>query len=154
MLTPYNQAPYVCEVLLSTAVHAENLRRLLERESDGYRDANVAGATTLHVSAEDTVYLEIDGHMCPTREARTDATDQGYREAKIVMAFCDKEIAEVSKDRKALLHPLLQGRIAPAAEFIADVQEVYQRANAAHAKRVVALAHPREAGAVRGVNPV
>jgi len=128
-LTPYHQAPQVSHVFFDTERHANALRRLLLREAENY-ESSAFEETTLEVGEEDTVYIQIDGHMCPTREKRRDSNDQGYREAKVVMAFSDKEIAEISKDRRELLAPILKGRIAPAESFIEDVQEVYQRANA------------------------
>ena len=139
VLTPYHQAPQVSRIFFDTEGHANALRRLVLREAAKLEEAEVE-ATTLEVRDHDTVYLEIDGHMCPTREERRDATDHGYREAKIAMAFCDREIAAVSKDRKELLRPIFQGKIAPAEEFIADLQELYHRAHADRAKRVVAIA--------------
>ena len=139
VLTPYHQAPQVSRIFFDTECHANALRRVVLREAENLEESKVE-ATMLEVTEHDTVYLEIDGHMCPTREERREDNDHGYREAKIAMAFCDREIAEVSKDRKELLRPILQGQIAPAEDFIDDIQEVYQRANAARAKRVVAIA--------------
>jgi hypothetical protein len=117
ILAPYHQAPQVSRIFFDTACPANALRRLVLREADHLEEA-AGEAPTLEVTAGDTVYLEIDGHMCPTREERTEENDQGYREAKIVMAFCDREIAEISPGRKALLRPISSRAKSPPLQIL------------------------------------
>jgi len=140
IIAPYHKAPGVCSVLLGNEHHSASLRRLILREADNFESSNIDSQHTLEVSPEETVYLEIDGHLCPTRETRRDASDKGFREAKVIMAFKMEDIAEVSKDRNEVLNQILKGKITSSGEFIITVQDVYERANAANAKQVVAIA--------------
>ena len=105
VLTPYHQAPQVCQTLVGSERHALTLRRVALREAEhlaasGYHH-------TLPPREHDRLYLQVDGHMCPTREPKEGAEDQGYREAKAVLAFSGHDVAEVSKERHEILHKLL-----------------------------------------------
>lgn len=140
VIAAYHKAPEVCAVLLGNEQHSVSLRRLTIREANQFENSNVEEEVTLEVLAEDTVYLQIDGHLCPTREERKDKNDQGFREAKVMMAFKMADIAEVSKDRNEILDSILKGQITSSSEFAVTAQTVYERANASDAGRVVALA--------------
>ena len=48
----------------------------------------------------DRLYLQVDGYRCPTREPCQSADDQGYREAKAVLAFSAHSVSEVSKEQQ------------------------------------------------------
>src|ERR1044071_268073 len=80
VLTPYHQAPQVCQTLLGSERHATGLRRVALREAQ--RLSASAHRHTLPRRAQDRIYLQGDGQLCPTRESRQNAEDQGYREAK------------------------------------------------------------------------
>ena len=64
---------------------------------------------TLPERERDRLYLEVDGHLCPTREPKDGPEDQGYREAKAVLAFSGHDVAEVSKERHEILPQDLAG---------------------------------------------
>jgi hypothetical protein len=138
VLTPYHQAPQVCQTLLGSERHASSLRRVALREAarltaSGHRH-------TLRKREQDRIYLQVDGQMCPTREVRQSAEDQGYREAKAVLAFSEHDVAEVSKDRHELLAKVLQAKVTDSEEFRSIFQGVYQRAQGEHAAEVIVLA--------------
>jgi len=136
-LIPYNQAPAVSRVLLGSDEHASGLRRLTMRESERLESGQ---KTTLDVSSEDTLCVEIDGHMCPTREERRGKDDQGYREVKAVVVFKENEVAEVSKNRREILNQVLEAKACPASEFREIVEGALQRAKVEEAQRVVVRA--------------
>lgn len=138
-IVSYNQAPQVCKTLLGREEFARGLREVLLRESARLEEATVE-KPQLDVAVDDTVYLQIDGHMCPTREPRRDAEDQGYREAKVVMAFRGQDVAEVSKDRSVILQQVVEAKIASSVDFRPIIEDIYNRANADKAKSVVAIA--------------
>lgn len=140
ILSPYNMCPDVCMVLLGSDTHAQTVRRLTLRESERYEASQVAVNTKLAVAAQDTVYLEVDGHMCPTRDERTSSKDQGYREAKAVIAFNGKDVADVSKNRCQITEQILKAKITTASEFNLIFSSVYTFSNASNAHQVVALA--------------
>lgn len=140
IIAPYHKAPEVCSVLLGHEQHSASLRRLIIREANHFENSNIDEQHTLEVSIKDTVYLQIDGHLCPTREKRRDENDKGFREAKVMMAFKMEDITKVSKDRNEVLNKILKGKITASDEFILTAQDVYQQANAADAGRVAALA--------------
>ena len=73
------------------------LRRVALREAEHL--AASGHHQTLPPRERDRLYLEVDGHMCPTREPKHGPEDQGYREAKAVLAFSGYDVAEVSKER-------------------------------------------------------
>jgi hypothetical protein len=83
---------------------------------------------TLPSRAGDRLYLEVDGHRCPTREPKEGPDDQGYREAKAVLAFSGHEVAEVSKERHEILHKSLQAQITESEAFRSIFTEVYPHA--------------------------
>src|SRR5205814_1009225 len=94
----------------------------------------------LKVSEDDTVYLEVDGHMCPTRDTKRDNGDRGFREAKTVIAFNSKDISQVSHDRREILDQVLKAKITGVSDFDLLFEAVHKCSNASDAARVVALA--------------
>lgn len=68
--------------------------------------------------------LEVDGHKCPTREPKAGPEDQGYQEAKAMLAFSGHAVAEVSKERHEILHKILQAQITDSATFHSLFAEV------------------------------
>jgi hypothetical protein len=138
VLAPYHQAPQVCQTLLGSERHANSLRRVALRE------AQHLGASghqhTLPRREQERLYLQVDGHLCPTREARQSAEGQGYREAKVVLAFAQRDVAEVSKGRHEILAKVLRAKITDSEEFWAIFQEVYRRAQGEHAAELIGLA--------------
>ena len=138
VVTPYHQAPEVCETMLGSDRHATNLRRLLLREAKMYEESESA-KENLPIRCGETVYLQIDGHMCPTREERKDPSDQGYREAKAVLAYHESDVVEVSKKRKEILNRILKAEVTSSENFLPIVRKVYDQANASKADTVVVL---------------
>jgi hypothetical protein len=138
VLTPYHQAPQVCQTLVGSERHATTLRRVALREATHV--AASAPHHTLPAREQDRLYLQVDGHMCPTREPRQQADDQGYREAKAVLAFSGQDVAEVSKERHEILHKILQAQITDSETFRLIFQEVYLRARGERAAEVIVLA--------------
>ncbi len=92
VLVPYHQAPQVCQTLLGSERHAASLRRGALREAQ--RLTASGHSHTLPQRERDRIYLQVDGQLCPTREPRQSAEDQGYREAKAVLAFSHHDVAE------------------------------------------------------------
>lgn len=138
VLVPYHQAPQVCQTLLGSERHANSLRRGALREAQ--RLAASAHCHTLPQRAHDRLYLQVDGQMCPTREERQSAEDQGYREAKAVVAFSHYDVAEVSKERHEILHKILKAKVTDCEDFRPLVQEVYRQARGQNAAEVIVLA--------------
>ena len=97
-------------------------------------------AIRLRQREQDRIYLQIDGQLCPTREPRQGPEDQGYREAKAVVAFSQADVAEVSKERHELLAKVLKAQITDCESFRALVADVYQQAHGPQAAEVVVLA--------------
>lgn len=138
VLTPYHQAPQVCQTLLGSERHAMTLRRVAVREA-----AHLAASGhhhTLPPREHDQLYLQVDGHMCPTREPKQGPEDQGYREAKAVLAFSGYDVAEVSKGRHEILHKVLQAQITDSETFRTLFQQVYRHAGGERAAEVIVLA--------------
>ena len=142
VLVPYHQGPEACRTLLGQEEFASSLRRIVLKESERYseEEKGLLKSEQEQSTEDDTVYLEVDGHMCPTRDVRKGTSDQGYREAKVVMGFKDTAIANVSKGRNEILNLILKGQIAPASTFTNMVKDVYEQINARDAGRVVFLA--------------
>ena len=138
VLTPYHQAPQVCQTLLGNERHASSLRRVALREAA--RLTASGHCHTLREREQDCVYLQVDGQLCPTREVRQSPEDQGYREAKAVLAFSVHDVAEVSKDRHELLAKVLQAKVTASEEFRSIFRAVYQQAQGHHAAEVIVLA--------------
>jgi hypothetical protein len=138
VLTPYHQAPQVCQTLLGSERHASSLRRVALREAQ--RLTASAHRQTLPPRERDRIYLQVDGQLCPTREPRQSAEDQGYREAKAVVAFSQHDVAAVSKERHEILHKVLQAQITDSEEFRGIFQQVYQQAHGNQAAEVIVLA--------------
>ena len=138
VLTPYHQAPQVCQTLLGSERHASSLRRVALREAQ--RLSTSTHRHTLPPRACDRIYLQVDGQLCPTREPRQNAEDQGYREAKAVLAFSQADVAEVSKERHELLHKVLQAKITDSETFHEVFTTVYHQAHGAKAAEVIVLA--------------
>lgn len=138
VVVPYHQAPQVCQTLLGSEYHAMTVRRVALREAtrltaSGYHH-------TLPRREGDRLYLEVDGHLCPTREPKDGPDDQGYREAKAVLAFSGHDVAEVSKERHEILPKLLQAQITGSEAFRPIFTEVYRRAQGERAAEVIVLA--------------
>jgi hypothetical protein len=135
---PYHQAPQVCQTLLGSEQQASSLRRLALREAQ--RLTTSAHRHTLPQRERDRIYLQVDGQLCPTREPRQTPEDQGYREAKAVLAFSEHDVAAVSKDRHELLAKVLQAKITDSEEFRPIFQSVYQQVHGQQAAEVIVLA--------------
>ena len=136
VLSPYHQAPDICQVMLGDATYASSAKRLLERESDSF-ESEEKEEKTLDVRSEDTVYIEIDGHMCPTREPRRDSKDQGFREAKAVTVFKEDEILKVSKNRRKIQEQVLKAQVCSSSVFKNLVENVLDSEEVLSAERVV-----------------
>src|SRR5262249_36025814 len=137
-LVPYHQAPQVCQTLLGSEQHAMTLRRVALREAQQLSSS--PHQHTLPQRERDRVYLQVDGQLCPTREPRQSAEDQGYREAKAVLAFSHHDVAEVSKERHEVLHKVLRAKITDSEEFREIFGAVYHQAHGDQAAEVVVLA--------------
>jgi hypothetical protein len=138
VVVPYHQAPQVCQTLLGSEYHAMTLRRVALREA-----AHLAASghhQTLPLREADRLYLEVDGHLCPTRDPKAGPDDQGYREAKAVLAFSGHDVAEVSKERHEILHKILQAQITDSEAFRSIFTEVYRHAQGERAAEVIVLA--------------
>jgi hypothetical protein len=138
VVVPYHQAPQVCQTLLGSEYHAMTLRRVALREAEHLEASG--HHQTLPVRARDRLYLEVDGHLCPTREPKAGPEDQGYREAKAVLAFSGHDVAEVSKERHEILHKVLRAQITDSEAFRAIFTEVYRHAQGERAAEVIVLA--------------
>ena len=126
VVVPYHQAPQVCQTLLGSERHAMTLRRVALREAERFTASG--HHQTLPPRERDRLYLEVDGHLCPTREPKDGPEDQGYREAKAVLAFSGHDVAEVSKERHEILHKILQAQITDSETFRSIFAEVYRHA--------------------------
>jgi hypothetical protein len=138
VLVPYHQAPQVCQTLLGSERHASGLRRVALREAQ--RLTTSPPQHTLPRREQDRIYLQIDGQLCPTREPRQSAEDQGYREAKAVLAFSQHDVAEVSKERHEILHKVLRAKITDCEDFREIFAQVYDQAHGDQAAEVIVLA--------------
>lgn len=138
VVVPYHQAPAVCQTLLGSERHATSLRRVALREA-AHLEAS-AQCHTLPRRAQDRLYVQVDGHLCPTREARRSPEDRGYREAKAVVAFSAADVAEVSKDRHELLRQVLKAQVGDTEQFRPLFTAAYQQAHGAQAAQVIVLA--------------
>ena len=138
VVVPYHQAPQVCQTLLGSEYHAMTLRRVALREAA--RLIASGHHQMLPRREGDRLYLEGDGHLCPTREPKDGPDEQGYREAKAVLAFSGHDVAEVSKERHEILHRLLQAQITDSEAFRVIFTEVYRRAHGEQAAEVLVLA--------------
>lgn len=78
--------------------------------------------------------------MCPTREPKQGPEDQGYREAKAVVAFSGHDVAEVSQERHEILYKMLQAQITDSQTFRAIFQRVYHHAGGEQAAEVIVVA--------------
>ncbi len=138
VLTPYHQAPQVWQTLLGSERDGTTVRRVALREA---RQLATSGHRQILPRREqDRLYLQVAGHLCPTRAPRQSAEDQGYREAKAVLAFSASDVAEVSKERHEILHEILRAQITDSATFHTIFTEVYQQARGAQAAEVIVLA--------------
>jgi hypothetical protein len=138
VLVPYHQAPHVCQTLLGSERYASSLRRVALREAERLRTSG--HRHTLRKREQDRIYLQIDGQLWPTRERRQGPEDQGYREAKAVVAFSQADVAEVSKERHEVLAKVLKAQITGSETFRPIVAEVYQQARGPQAAEVIVLA--------------
>jgi hypothetical protein len=135
---PYHQAPQVGQTLLGSERYASSLRRVALREAE--RVTNSGHQHTLRQREQERIYLQMDGQLCPTREPRQGPEDQGYREAKAVVAFSQADVAEVSKERHELLAKVLKAQITDCESVRALVADVYQQARGPQAAEVIVLA--------------
>jgi hypothetical protein len=138
VLTSYHQAPQGCQTLRGSERHAMTLRRVALREAEHL--AASGHHHTLPQRERDRLYLEVDGHLCPTREPKQGPEDQGYREAKAVLAFSGHDVAEVSKERHEILHKVRQAKITDSETFRVIFQQVYRHAGGDRAAEVIVLA--------------
>jgi hypothetical protein len=138
VLVPYHQAPQVCQTLLGSERYASSLRRVALREAE--RLTTSGHRQSLRKREQDRIYLQIDGQLCPTRETRQGPEDQGYREAKAVVAFSQADVVEVSKERHELLAKVLKAQSTDSDVFRSIVADVYQQAHGAQAAEVIVLA--------------
>jgi hypothetical protein len=95
---------------------------------------------TLPRREQERISLQVDGQLCPPREPRLRAEDQGDREAKAGRAFSQHDVAEVSKERHALLHKVLQAKITDREEFRGIFAQVYPQAPGEQGAAVSVLA--------------
>lgn len=137
-LVSYHQVPEVSRILLGNEVHAASARRALLKEAELVESE--CPIKELSPSQSSTLYMEVDGFMCPTREPRKNKEDQGYREAKACQAFLAESVAEQSPNRNTITEQILEVEICSAKVFRKTFQDVYQRANAREANQVVVLA--------------
>ena len=128
----------MCQTLLGSERYASSLRRVALREAE--RLTTSGHRHTLRPREHERIYLQIDGQLCPTRETRQGPEDQGYREAKAVMAFSQADVAEVSKERHELLAKVLKAQIMDCESFRPLVTAVYQQAHGPQAAEVIVLA--------------
>ena len=138
VLVPYHQAPQVCQTLLGSERHACSLRRVALREAQHLSAS--AHRHMLPSRERDRIYLQVDGQLCPTRATRQSAEDQGYREAKAILAFSEHDVAEVSKERHELLAKVLRAQITDSAQFRTLFTQVYHQAHGQSAAEVIVLA--------------
>lgn len=138
VLAPSHQAPQVCQPWLGSERHASGLRRVALREAQ--RLTASPHRHTLPRRERDRIYLQVDGQLCPTREPRQSSDDQGYREAKAVVAFSEHDVAEVSKERHEILHKVLQAKITDSEDFRGIFTQVYAQAHGERAAEVIVLA--------------
>jgi predicted RNA-binding Zn-ribbon protein involved in translation (DUF1610 family) len=137
-LVSYHQIPEVARIFLGNECHAASARRSLLKEAEIF-DVECP-KKELNPDGESTLYVEIDGFMCPTREQRKNAEDQGYREAKAVQAFLSRDCAEINPNRTTILDQLLEVQICSAKVFHSLFKDVYQRTHAHQAKQTVVIA--------------
>jgi hypothetical protein len=133
VLVPDHQAPQVCQPLRGSERQASGLRRVARREAP--RLTTSPHRQPLPRREQDRIYLQVEGQLCPTREPRLSAEDQGYREAKAVVAFSQHDVAEVSKERHEILHKVLQAKITDREEFRGLCEQVYQQAHGRAGRR-------------------
>jgi hypothetical protein len=95
---------------------------------------------TLPRREQERISLQVDGQLCPPREPRLSAEEQGAREAKAGRAFSQHDVAEVRKERHALLHKVLQAKITDREEFRGIFAQVYPQAPGEQGAEVSGLA--------------
>jgi len=134
-LVSYHQLPEVSRILLGSEVHAASARRALLKEAELVEEE--CPPKELQPDKDSTLYIEIDGFMCPTRGKRKNAEDQGYREAKACQAFLSDACVEQSPERVTILDQLLEVKICSAQTFHGIFKDVYKRTNATEAKQTV-----------------
>ena len=81
-------------------------------------DSRVAGISIRYASGSRTGFICKSMGSCVRRGNRARGLeDQGYREAKAVMAFSQADVAEVSKERHELLAKVLKAQITDSEAF-------------------------------------
>jgi hypothetical protein len=139
VIGPYNQAPQICETMFGNERHAASMRRLLLKEAKRFEDEEEQLEEPKAETAGKILYVQIDGHMCPTREERKSPEDQGFREAKAIVTYYDEDVAQVTKKRREILHKTLRAKITPVEDFRMIVSQVCAQASADRAEQVVIL---------------
>jgi hypothetical protein len=135
---PYHQAPPGGETWLGNERYAGSLRRVALRAAQ--RLTASAQRHQVPQREGDRLYGQGAGQLCPTREPRPSPEEQGYREAKAVLAFSQHEVAEVSKERHEILHKILSAKIPDWEECRSLFASAYPQAPGPHAAEVIVLA--------------
>jgi hypothetical protein len=138
VLTPYPQAPQVCQTLRGRARQALTRRRVAVREADHL--AARGQHHTLPARECERLSLEGDGQLCPTREPKQGPEEQGERAAKAGRAFAGQEVAEGNKERHEILPKIGQAKITDRETVRAIFAEVYRQAGGDRAAEVSVLA--------------
>lgn len=139
ILSPYNQASQVCKTLLGSESYAMNLSRIVNRESSRF-ESRENDEKLRNSGKGDRVYIEIDGHMCPTREKRRNADDNGYREAKVILGFCEKDVTQMTSKRREILAKTMRAKVTDVAGFRPLFEDVYKNVNGDHLGELVVIA--------------
>jgi len=114
VMNPYQKSEELSALFLETSVSASQIRRIANKCSEDFEDSLYQNQK-LESSTEDNVYIQIDGNMCPTREPRENAQDNGYREAKTALAFT--EVLKVSEKRHEILDKVVISEICDSHSF-------------------------------------
>lgn len=137
-LVSYHQIPEVSRILIGNDVHAASARRALLKEAEIFEAE--CPTKELVPDKESILYIEADGFMCPTREARKNKEDRGYREAKAVQAFLTRDSLEISQNRTVIIDQLMEAQVCSAKQFHTIFESVVERAHAYQARKVVFIA--------------
>lgn len=137
-LNSYQQGQRLSSVLLETEVSATQLRKLTENCSDSFQSSQYHD-NKLEVPEGENLYIQIDGNMCPTRDERKNKQDNGYREAKTIVAFTGS--VEVSKNRHEITKKATMSEICNKDGFTEKINEfLSKRILADENNQVVAIA--------------
>ena len=108
VVVPYHQAPQVCQTLLGSECHAMTLRRVALREAARLNGQWPSPNVTRARSGIGSIWKSMGICVRPA-SPKQGPDDQGYREAKAVLAFSGHDVAEVSKERHEILPQDLAG---------------------------------------------